>query len=528
MEMRMNVIKLSIVVSLISILVGCGGGGGGGATSGSSSAATFTIGSSVTGLTSSGLVLQNNQGDNLTVSANGTATFSTSLANGATYSVTIHTQPSGQNCTISNGSGTVVNSHVTNVAVSCITSIANYTVGGTVSGLTGTLVLQNNGGNNLTITANSNLTFATPSVSGSVYSVTVLTQPSVQTCVVTNGSGNVGNSNVTSVVVTCSSVVLSSYRIGITVSGLIGSGLVLQNNLGNNLSVTTNSNAGFSTSLPTGSTYSISVLTQPSGQTCVVALGSGTVGTANVTSPTVSCSATTYTVEVTVSGLAGTGLILQNNLGNNLSVNANGGVTFSTRLVTGSTYSISVLTQPSGQGCSVSNGNGTIGTSSVSNIIVTCANGVLYSIVATRIGQDFYSISDFSTILQTTFCYEYAYGENASLLMSSSIGFSDGTITFASGASCTVAGAYNPNTLVAGNYSATLTFQDYGFYSDTVQQAIIRASNTCFTIRYSDSTILALTIGGTNYSTGSAIGTINFSDLSTCPLTGIYVLAKLN
>jgi len=67
-----------------------------------------------------------------------------------------------------------------------------YTVGGSVSGLSGTgLVLQNNGGGNLSVNANGTFTFATPVTSGSPYKVAVFTQPSnpSQMCAVTNGSG---------------------------------------------------------------------------------------------------------------------------------------------------------------------------------------------------------------------------------------------------------------------------------------------------------------------------------------------------
>jgi hypothetical protein len=66
-----------------------------------------------------------------------------------------------------------------------------FTIGGMVSGLTGTgLVLQDNGGNNLTVTANGAFTFTTAVASGGAYAVTVLTQPSTpaQNCVVTSGS----------------------------------------------------------------------------------------------------------------------------------------------------------------------------------------------------------------------------------------------------------------------------------------------------------------------------------------------------
>ena len=52
-------------------------------------------------------MLQDNGGDNLSVSANGSFTFATSLASGAGYKVTVKTNPTGQACAVSNGSGTV-------------------------------------------------------------------------------------------------------------------------------------------------------------------------------------------------------------------------------------------------------------------------------------------------------------------------------------------------------------------------------------------------------------------------------------
>ena len=77
------------------------------------------------------VVLQDNGGDNLSVSANGSFTFATSLAAGTAYSVTVKTNPSGQTCTVTSGSGTVGTANVTNVAVSCA-NVPKYTVGGTV------------------------------------------------------------------------------------------------------------------------------------------------------------------------------------------------------------------------------------------------------------------------------------------------------------------------------------------------------------------------------------------------------------
>ena len=54
--------------------------------------------------------------DTLSVAANGSFTFATQLACGAAYSVTVQTDPSGQTCTVANGSGTVGSANVTNVA----------------------------------------------------------------------------------------------------------------------------------------------------------------------------------------------------------------------------------------------------------------------------------------------------------------------------------------------------------------------------------------------------------------------------
>ena len=148
------------------------------------------------------MVLQDNGGDNLTVSANGPFTFATKLASGAAYAVTVQTNPAGQTCTVASGSGTIGSANVTNVAVSC-TSNPTYSVGGTVSGLSGSVVLQDNGGDNLTVTANGPFTFATKLAAGASYNVTVKTQPSGQTCTVASGTGTIGSANVTNVAVSC-------------------------------------------------------------------------------------------------------------------------------------------------------------------------------------------------------------------------------------------------------------------------------------------------------------------------------------
>ncbi|HKD54295.1 MAG TPA: hypothetical protein VKB72_08725 [Steroidobacteraceae bacterium] len=95
--------------------VSCGGG------SSDPPQPTFSVGGTTTGLVGTGLVLQDNGGDGLSVSSDGSFTFATRLTANQSYSVTVKNQPSnpGQACTVTGGSGSVASSDVTTVAVSC-------------------------------------------------------------------------------------------------------------------------------------------------------------------------------------------------------------------------------------------------------------------------------------------------------------------------------------------------------------------------------------------------------------------------
>jgi hypothetical protein len=174
----------------------------------------YTVGGTVSGMTGGILTLLNNGGDFLNIMADGPFTFATGLADGTAYNVTIFNQPTGQTCTVSNGSRIIAGADVTNVAVDC----TSYTVGGTVSGMTGgTLVLVNNGGDFLNITADGPFTFSTGFADGESYDVTVLGHPEGQTCSVSNGSGTIVGADVTDVAVTCIAkytLTVSNYSIG--------------------------------------------------------------------------------------------------------------------------------------------------------------------------------------------------------------------------------------------------------------------------------------------------------------------------
>jgi hypothetical protein len=360
-------IRCVAVMSLLS-LAACGGGGGGG---GGGEETSFSIGGTISGLAGT-VQLQNNGGDTLSRSSNGSFTFATELADGADFDVTVLAQPGspGQTCVVGNGSGTVDGADITSITVSCTTN--TYSIGGTISGLVGTVVLQNSGGDTLARSANGDFTFATGVADGAAYDVTVVTQPSGpgQTCVAANATGTVSGSAVTDISITC---VTNTYTIGGTISGLAASTtIVLQNNGGDALSRSANGGFTFPTAVPDGSAYNVTVQTQPAGQVCSVSNGSGTLGGSGVSNVGVTCL-TAYTVGGTISGLDGT-VTLQNNGVDDLPVSINGGFTFVTRVADGGAYNASVLSQPTGpnQTCVPAGNTGTVNGANVTGISIAC------------------------------------------------------------------------------------------------------------------------------------------------------------
>ncbi len=339
---------------------------------------SFRIGGSVSGLQGDGLVLRNNDGETLAIASNGDFFFSNPHASATQYQVTVQSPPinPSQTCTVANGSGAVGNGDVRNVRVTCATN--TFPVGGTVSGLMGQgLVLSNNGGNNLSVGADGAFAFTQELASGASYNVTVAAQPSnpTQACSVASGTGTVGASNVTSVVVNCST---SDFTVGGTIDGLVGSGLVLQNNGGDDLQVASGGSFTFATAVPSGAPYNVTVAAHPTGpaQACTVTNGSGVVGGAQVTSVQISCVTTEFSIGGTVSGLNGSGLVLQNNGADNLAIAANGAFKFPTSLPNGTPYDVIVVTQPNSptQACLATNSIGIVNGADVTTVEVSCVD----------------------------------------------------------------------------------------------------------------------------------------------------------
>lgn len=108
-----------------TLIAACGGGNG----------VTYTVGGTISGLNGT-LVLQSG-GISKSFNTNGVQTLSDPIPEGTSYALTVRTQPTGQTCTVTNGTGTV-HADVTNVQVTCISATRTYA---TVS----TLVSQSSG-----------------------------------------------------------------------------------------------------------------------------------------------------------------------------------------------------------------------------------------------------------------------------------------------------------------------------------------------------------------------------------------------
>ncbi|HXM99048.1 MAG TPA: kelch repeat-containing protein [Candidatus Dormibacteraeota bacterium] len=249
-----------------------------------------------------------------------------------------------------------------------------FTIGGTVTGLSGTGLTLTNGTDTLTITGNSAFAFKKTVASGGTYNVTVSQSPTSpnQTCTVSNGNGK-ATANVTNVTVTCST---GTVAIGVTVAGLSGTGLVLQNGT-DFLTITgTTTTNQFKVAVPFGQTYNVLVSAQPTSpaQTCTVTGGSGTATDGVAVNVQVTCSLGTISIGGSVSGFAGgSGFVLQNNGGDNLSITKNGTFSFPILVPVNGPYKVTVFGQPSGpnQLCTVTNGTGTAA-ANVTTVSVVC------------------------------------------------------------------------------------------------------------------------------------------------------------
>jgi hypothetical protein len=208
-----SILKKSILalcaLTLAAGLSACGGG-----------TSSYTIDGTVTGLQYEGLVLQNNETNDLAVKPLGLDdnknvknvpySFPGEVDYGKPYKVTVKAQPKHQRCELAGGTAdTAGRLTAINAVIAC--ALVSNTIGGTINGLAGDNLVLTNGstGGTVAVTKDANgvypgkFVFPAQVTYGQTYGVTVLDQPTGQTCTVTNGAGTMGDVAVDTIVINC-------------------------------------------------------------------------------------------------------------------------------------------------------------------------------------------------------------------------------------------------------------------------------------------------------------------------------------
>ena len=355
----------------------------------------YGVGGEVTGglpfLSNLFLVLQNNLTDDIALGGNGAFSFHTALADGASYDVTVKTQPIGYTCVVTNGSGVISSNNVTNIIVNC--NQTTYSVGGIVSGLeAGNSIAVIDGTRMKTISANGVYVLSDQYLTNMSYNVIVNTDGINQTCTADHPTGTINQNNITNVNINCIIIPIDTYQVGGSLVGLdTGNSITLQNNLTDDLVVSSNSSFVFLTALNDGSQYDVTIKTQPTEQDCVVNNSSGIINGSNIQNIQIICTTNSYPLSGNVAGLAvGKSFVVQIEGVESKTILTNGSFTFDVELSAGTSYTISVDNQPIAQTCVVNNGNGTMPANAVTNISITCVNnqGTSFSVGGSVAGLD--------------------------------------------------------------------------------------------------------------------------------------------
>lgn len=126
-------VSRALPACMVSVILSACGGGGGDTTP---AATSYTVGGTVTGLGAGTQVTLLNNNSNSTAVSNGAFTFAATLSANGAYSVSVATQPTGQTCTVSNGSGSVATANISNVTVTCATTSSVASSSGAVGAFT--------------------------------------------------------------------------------------------------------------------------------------------------------------------------------------------------------------------------------------------------------------------------------------------------------------------------------------------------------------------------------------------------------
>ncbi len=254
-----------------------------------------------------------------------------------------------------------------------------YTISGTVNGLLGENLTLGNNEDSVAISASDidsttpdSFTFPQTLKTLDNYNIAILDHPRnrTQLCTINTltRSGQVINSDIEDIQVDC----VDAYIIKIdsaTITGLLGTGLTLQNNGEDDLLINPGAiPAEFHTPVPPDDIYNVSIAANPTNpwQTCTFGgstIANVAIATADGTVPPITCNTDTYDVIVDFNTTVNSNMVLSIN-GTPYAVPASApglnitdviGQTYS-----GDSYDITIASQPDGQNCAIVGGQGTI------------------------------------------------------------------------------------------------------------------------------------------------------------------------
>ena len=178
-----------------------------------------------------------------------------------------------------------------------------------------------------------------------------------------------------------------------TIAGLNNDGLVLANG-GDTVKVPAGASSFvFPQQISYGTSYNITIQTQPAHMTCALGGATGSAGQNVAIAAQVVCNQTTHTLGGQFTGLFQykdatsatpdtllnrTVVLLNGSTGGQLTVSSPadstgaGDFVFGSAVADGQAYGVTILTQPVGATCALVNGTGVMHESDVSNLVLTC------------------------------------------------------------------------------------------------------------------------------------------------------------
>jgi len=188
----------------------------------------------------------------------------------------------------------------------------------------------------------------------------------------------------------------ASFTVGGPVTGLIYDGLVITNVTNGDTKAVPKplaAAAGATTfaldkSLDYGQTYDVRISAQPEHETCTLFGGADTAGRLSVINITVTCAVQQFTIGGTVSGLRSvldtttkTGLVITNGA-DKLALELDGAYVMPAKVAYAQSYGVSIVTQPTGKTCTVSNPSDTVKSVQLSVGVLNPVDNINISCVA--------------------------------------------------------------------------------------------------------------------------------------------------